>query len=80
MFGSPGAGTPLVSLSMKALTWLSGTAPMKPSAGWPPTKRDHGRDRLDAHLAGDGRMLVDVHLDQLDLALWPRGPPFRASA
>ena len=22
---------------MKALTWLSGTAPMKPSAGWPPT-------------------------------------------
>ena len=23
---------------MKALTWLSGTAPMKPSAGWPLTK------------------------------------------
>ena len=38
MFGSPGAATPLVSLSMKALTWLSGTAPMKPSAGWPLTK------------------------------------------
>ena len=37
MFGSPGAATPLVSLSMKALTWLSGTAPMKPSAGWPLT-------------------------------------------
>ena len=31
MFGSPGAVTPLVILSMKALTWLSGTAPMKPS-------------------------------------------------
>jgi hypothetical protein len=30
---------------------------------------DHGRDRLNAHLAGDGRMLVDIHLDQLDLAL-----------
>ncbi len=30
---------------------------------------DHGRDRLDAHLARDRRMLVDVHLDQLDLAL-----------
>ena len=30
---------------------------------------DHRRDRLDAHLARDGRMLVDVHLDQLDLAL-----------
>ena len=30
---------------------------------------DHGRDRLDAHLARNGRMLVDVHLDQLDLAL-----------
>ncbi len=38
MFGSPGAAMPLVSLSMKALTWLSGTAPMKPSAGWPLTK------------------------------------------
>ena len=32
-------------------------------------ERDHGRDRLNAHLAGDGRMLVDIHLDQLDLAL-----------
>ena len=30
---------------------------------------DHGRDRLDSHLAGDRRMLVDVHLDELDLAL-----------
>src|SRR3954470_18619226 len=38
MLTSPGAVTPLVSLSMKALTWLSGTAPMKPSAGWPLTK------------------------------------------
>ena len=27
---------PLVSLSMKAVTWLSGSAPMKPSAGRPP--------------------------------------------
>ncbi len=38
IFGSPAAGTPLVSFSMKALTWLSGTAPMKPSAGCPLTK------------------------------------------
>src|SRR6187431_1450470 len=38
MFGSPGAAMPLVSLSMKAVTWLSGTAPIKPSAGWPLTK------------------------------------------
>ena len=30
---------------------------------------DDGGDRLDAELAGDLRMLVDVHLDQLDLAL-----------
>ena len=30
---------------------------------------DHRRDRLDAHLAGDRRMVVDVHLDELDLAL-----------
>jgi hypothetical protein len=30
---------------------------------------DHRRDRLDAHLARNRRMLVDVHLDQLDLAL-----------
>jgi hypothetical protein len=38
MFGSPGAAMPLVSFSMKALTWLSGTAPMKPSAGLPSIK------------------------------------------
>ncbi len=30
---------------------------------------DHRRDRLDAELARDRRMLVDVHLDQLHLAL-----------
>jgi len=30
---------------------------------------DHGRDRLNAHLPGNLRMVVDVHLDQLDLAL-----------
>ena len=30
---------------------------------------DHGRDRLDAHLAGDRGVLVDIHLDELDLAL-----------
>ena len=29
---------PLVIRSMKAVTWLSGSAPMKPSAGWPLTK------------------------------------------
>ena len=29
---------PADTLLMKALTWLSGTAPMKPSAGWPLTK------------------------------------------
>ena len=36
MFGSP--GMPAVSLLTKAVTWLSGTAPMNPSAGWPLTK------------------------------------------
>ena len=30
---------------------------------------DHRRNRLDAHLARQGRVLVDVHLDELDLAL-----------
>ncbi len=54
---------------MKALTWLSGTAPMKPSAGWPLTKAITRRNRLDAHLARNRRMLVDVHFHQLDLAL-----------
>ena len=29
---------PLVSRSRNATTWLSGSAPMKPSAGWPLTK------------------------------------------
>ena len=38
---------------------------------------DHRRDRLDAHLAGDGRMLVDVHLDELDLALGGRDHLFQ---
>ena len=60
---------PLVSLSMKALTWLSGTAPMKPSAGWPLTKAiTAGIDWIPIW-PGICRMLVDVHLDQLDLAL-----------
>ncbi len=30
---------------------------------------DDRGDRLDAHLPGNGGMLVDVHLDELDLAL-----------
>jgi len=29
---------------------------------------DHGWDRLNAHLAGNLRVLVDVHLDEFDLA------------
>ena len=41
--------------SMKALTWLSGSAPMKPSTGWPLLEGDDRRDRLDAELAGDLR-------------------------
>ncbi len=49
---------------MKALTWLSGRAPTKPSTGWPPEKAMTAGNRLDAELAGDRRMLVDVHLDQ----------------
>ena len=32
-------------------------------------ERDHRRDRLDSHLAGNFRMLVDIHLGELDLAL-----------
>jgi hypothetical protein len=39
---------------------------MKPSAGRPSDEGDDGGDRLDAELAGDGGMVVDVHLDQLD--------------
>ena len=54
--------------SMKPLTWLSGRAPMKPSAGWPRWKAITAGNRLDAELAGDLRVLVDVHLDELDLA------------
>ena len=69
MLGSPAAGMPAVSLSMKAVTWLSGTAPMKPSAGWPLTKAiTAGIDWMPIW-PRDRRMLVDVHLDQLDLAL-----------
>ena len=30
---------------------------------------DHGRDRLNTHLAGNGRVLVNVHLGELHLAL-----------
>ena len=30
---------------------------------------DHGRNRLDAHLARNGGVLVDIHLDELHLAL-----------
>jgi hypothetical protein len=32
-------------------------------------ERDHRRDRLDAHLLRHRRVVVDVHLDELDLAL-----------
>jgi hypothetical protein len=31
-------------------------------------KGDHGRDRLNAHLARDSRVIIDVELDQLDPA------------
>ena len=59
---------PAVSLLMKAVTWLSGTAPMKPSAGWPLTKAiTAGIDWMPICL-GNRRVMVDVHLDQLDLA------------
>jgi len=67
MFGSPGAAC-LVSLSMKALTWLSGTAAHKTVGGWPLTRRS--RPGSTGCPSDPGlRMLVDVHLDQLDLAL-----------
>ncbi len=53
---------------MKPLIWLSGSAPMKPSTGWPFWNAKTAGNRLDAELAGDLRMVVDVHLDELDLA------------
>ena len=54
---------------MKALIWLSGCAPMKPSAGWPLTKAiTAGIDWMPIW-PGICGMVVDVHLDQLDLAL-----------
>ena len=56
------------SFSMKALIWLSGTAPMKPSTGWPLLKAMTAGIDWMPELAGDLRVLVDIHLDQLDLA------------
>ena len=53
---------------MKPRTWPSGKAPMKPSIGCPLSKAITAGNRLDAELAGDLRMIVDVHLDELDLA------------
>ena len=62
------------------LTWLSGKAPMKPSTGRPSLKAIDGRDRLDAHLLRDLRVLVDIELDQLRPRRWRRGRSFRGSA
>jgi hypothetical protein len=42
---------------------------MKPSSGWPFLKAITAGDRLDPELAGDLRVVVDVHLDQAHLAL-----------
>ena len=51
------------------MTWLSGSAPMKPSTGWPLTKAiTAGIDWMPIW-PGNLRMLVDVHLGELDLAL-----------
>ena len=53
---------------MKPFTWLSGSAPMKPSTGWPRWKaKTAGIDCTPSWPAICG-MLVDVHLDELHLA------------
>ena len=46
----------------------------------PLVEGDHGRNRLDAELARDLGMVVDVHLDQGDLAARSRRPPSPAPA
>ena len=66
--------------SMKPRIWLSGSAPTKPSIGWPLLEGDDGRNRLDAELARDLRVVVDVHLDERDFAARSPRPPFRAPA
>ena len=55
--------------SMKAVTWLSGSAPRNPSIGWPLTKANTAGIDWMPSCRGIAGMLVDVHLDQLDLAL-----------
>ena len=61
------------------MTWLSGSAPMKPSAGWPLTKAiTAGIDWMPIW-PGNRRMLVDVHLDELHLALGGLAPTFSST-
>ena len=53
---------------MKPRIWLSGSAPTNPSTGWPLSKAmTAGIDWMPSWPANLG-MLVDVHLDQRDLA------------
>ncbi len=40
---------------------------------------DDGRMELNAELAGDRRMLVDVHLDELDASARPRATTFSSA-
>ena len=57
------------SRSMNCLIWLSGSAPMKPSTGWPSTKaKTAGIDWMRS-CCGELLVLVDVDLDQLDRAV-----------
>ena len=69
MFGSPGAGHALGQLVDEGVDLALRHRAHEAVGGLAVDEGDHGRNRLDPHLAGDRRMLVDVHLDQLDLAL-----------
>ena len=60
---------PPTSRSISALIWLSGCAPAKPGHRLAADEGIDRRHRLDAQLLGQLRVLVDVDLDQPDLAL-----------
>ena len=59
----------LVRRSMKAVTWRLRQRPHEAVDRLAVDEGEHRRDRLDAQLPRDRRVLVDVHLDELDLAL-----------
>jgi hypothetical protein len=62
--GTAGAGDPSDEFLDLALRQGADEAVDRLAVG----EGDHRGDRLDAQLAGHRRMIVDVHLDQADLA------------